>query len=103
MTEKRPRCRVCAAKLAVPATGRTPTYCSIGCRRSVEYELTRANRRAERLQLDLDRLDRRLAEHLVHPPLGASVWKVDRTERATTADQLAAAEARIRELLDVEE
>ncbi len=104
MTEKR-ACRVCGRELVVPAAGRPPMYCSTGCRRSVEYEITRANRRDERLSLDLDRLDRQSAQYEAHPPIGYGTAFLDNhwAERAATAAQLADAEARIRHLLDTDD
>jgi bacterioferritin (cytochrome b1) len=88
-------CRRCGADLAPSAGPRPRLYCGVGCRRSVEREATRVDRRLEqaeclrdRLQLDLElggepRLQRRRQEQL-----GRARVEVERLE------------LRLRELLD---
>jgi len=46
-------CLQCGAELQKPKTGRHPSYCSVGCRRSAEYEITRLNRRIDSFENDL--------------------------------------------------
>lgn len=43
-------CKKCGRNLAKPRTGRPPRWCSTGCRRAAEYEITRLQRRLERLE-----------------------------------------------------
>lgn len=90
-------CRRCGADLAPSAGPRPRLYCGVGCRRSVEREVARVDRRLEqverlrdRLQLDLDlelggepRLQRRR-----HEQLGRARVEAERLE------------LRLRELLD---
>jgi len=83
------KCRVCAQPLTIPPVGRPPIYCSEGCRRSVAYAISRANRRIERLEQELDGLE-------VHGS-GTSLPTRIRTMR----HQLALAQAELRSLLDV--
>ena len=55
MIEPEPdHCRICAAPLARPATGRPPRYCSTTCRRAAEYAIKRINRHLERLEYQRD-------------------------------------------------
>jgi len=49
-------CLKCKAELQTPKTpkiGRPSSYCSVGCRRSAEYEITRLNRRIASFENDL--------------------------------------------------
>jgi hypothetical protein len=48
MAEK--RCGKCETPLKPTGVGRSPTYCSTGCRRAAEYELRRIQRHLERLE-----------------------------------------------------
>lgn len=43
-------CRKCGKKLSKPPTGRPRKWCSVGCRRGVEYEIKRLNRHIGRLE-----------------------------------------------------
>jgi hypothetical protein len=45
------KCKKCGRDLELPPTGRPPDYCSKGCRRAVEYELRRIQRRLEAAEL----------------------------------------------------
>lgn len=43
-------CQKCGRPLEKPRTGRPPRWCSKGCRRAAEYEITRLQRRLQSLE-----------------------------------------------------
>ena len=98
MAKRKPRssCLKCGAALKKPPTGRPPTYCGEGCRRSSEYELRRLLRLLERL--DRLRIERRVAiasTSFLGPESKDDVLRVLKAE-------IARGEARLHELADAE-
>jgi hypothetical protein len=90
-------CLKCDRPLTKPVTGRPPTYCSVGCRRSAEYEVRRISRRLEALEERASRL-----RH--EPDTSVRDW-VGRTRLEALTDveaEIADAEARLRALLAAE-
>lgn len=90
-------CRKCGRDLAKPRTGRPPRWCSTGCRRAAEYEITRLQRRLQSLE---DEREKRRGEK----DDGARDW-LGRThaEQARALEEgVREAEERLRALLDAE-
>jgi hypothetical protein len=95
-------CRKCGVALAErTGAGRPPWYCSVGCRRSAEYELRRAQTAVEAVEKDI----RRHREHVAIEP----VYGLDCCGRRSDAvarhlafleEERVRLEARMRELLD---
>src|SRR6476469_3074774 len=92
-------CRVCAAPLVIPATGRRPRYCSVTCRRQAEYELKRINLHLSRVEWERDHARDRLEEG------GQSTVARRATERrlARLEADVARYKADLRQLLDYDE
>ena len=86
-----PKCPKCGSALPrrEPGPGRPSRYCSVGCRRSAEFEIRRIDRAIEKVE---DRL--RLIRTSDMPEVGR------REGLAKYEAELAQLEARFRELLD---
>jgi hypothetical protein len=82
------RCVKCGAPIQQPATGRPRTYCSTGCRRAAEKEITRVAARID--QLENMAMNLRLGRGM--PTAG---------ELDLIAAEITRAETRLQELLDV--
>ena len=92
-------CRVCAAPLTIPATGRPPRYCSVTCRRQAEYELKRINLHLSRVEWERDHLRDRLEEGRLS---AVTRRAMERRFERLEAD-VARYEASLRRLLDYDE
>jgi hypothetical protein len=88
-------CRMCAAILTPPDTGRPPAYCSTACRRAAEYAIKRADRRIERLSNRLDALD--VEACMVEP--GHYRYEVFQRQRIVLTNAITTAEDRLHSLL----
>lgn len=51
-------CQVCAVALLQKTRGRPRVFCSVACRRLAAFEITRLQRRIERLELEAERIRR---------------------------------------------
>jgi hypothetical protein len=83
-------CRICKAAIALPKTGRLPSYCSVGCRRMAQHEIRRINKTIGRLQVSA-------AYYCVD---GRVALPDDAAQAEFIAAELAKAHKRLRELLD---
>lgn len=83
-------CYKCGRELVIPPTGRPPRYCSVGCRRAVEYEVRRIERALDRLEEQRERV-----------ALDTYGSPKHRASKIQSLDALIAqAEDRLRDLLD---
>ncbi len=87
-------CLKCGKPLTKPATGRPPSYCSRGCRRSAEHEIRRINRYIERLEIEGEGL--RNSRNKLGDWLGRSHRQQVNDNRKALAEK----ETRLRELLE---
>ena len=86
-------CVKCSGPVPQATTGRPRRYCSVACRRAIEFELRRIERRLERLEDEAASLDR----DAMSVPKG---WGAKYHNKATVArKQIAEMEARLRALL----
>jgi hypothetical protein len=94
-------CRKCGGRLVIPSTGRPPTYCSIACRRSAEFEIRRISRRLEGLENERHKLQTGLAVVLSRGEPDA--WERDlreaRTKLRVTNNEINGCERRLLALL----
>ncbi len=92
-------CPIDGTPLPPSATGRPPTYCSVGCRRTAEYELRRLDRRLGSLEVQRDTIQVRLDRYAVMPPQGTAVVATEGLALASVEAAIVRATDRLRELL----
>jgi hypothetical protein len=91
------QCKKCGRDLELPTTGRPPDYCSKGCRRAVEYELRRIQRRLEGLEVQEASARRELEPAAAR--LGGSP-EFRRAQHRWYAGEIDRLEKRLHQLLD---
>ena len=91
-------CVQCGRTVEQPPTGRPRSYCSIGCRRTAEFEIRRLVRRIERQETNLESL-RGVRDDGIPDGYGHSPQK----RRELLVLGIKEAEARLRALLDTGE
>ena len=88
-------CKKCGIALQAKAAGRPPDYCSVGCRRAVEFEKRRISGHLERLETELILLES--AQDIGIKDTYGRTHNEQITDRRTAITKL---EARLAELLE---